>query len=175
MAEGEGRGGTSGGRWGDCGYHGGPPGTPGAVAQLAAAERGASGCAEPIALGLCGGGLRVRHLGIGRILRGLAQAFDPTRRLICRGGVQIGQTQLTILRLHMPWAGLPGVRALMAVASRGDLGSTSPQDKSWRSMSGGPGKPSGVTWRSQGRPPRPPDGPDGPTTCRPDLRWRGRG
>ena len=33
--------------------------------------------------------------------------------------------------------------------------------QSWRSMSGGPGKPSGVTWRSQGHPPGPTDGPDG--------------
>ena len=30
----------------------------------------------------------------------------------------------------------------------------------WRSVSGGAGKPSGVTWRLQGRPPRPPVGPD---------------
>ena len=41
----------------------------------------------------------------------VAQAFDLIGRLICRGGVRIGQTQLTILRLHMPWAGLQGVRA----------------------------------------------------------------
>ena len=36
--------------------------------------------------------------------------------------------------------------------------------QSWRSMSGGPGKPSGVTWRPRGRPPGPMDGPDDPTT-----------
>lgn len=60
---------------------------------------------------LCRRSLRVRQLGIGAIRRGLAQAFDLIGRLICRGGVRIGQTQLTILRLHMPWAGLQGVRA----------------------------------------------------------------
>ena len=36
--------------------------------------------------------------------------------------------------------------------------------QSWRSMSGGPGKPSGVTWRPRGRPPRSLDGPDGQAT-----------
>ena len=60
---------------------------------------------------LCRRSLRVRNLGVGPIRRGLAHEFDLIGRLICRGGVRIGQTQLTILRLHMPWAGLQGVRA----------------------------------------------------------------
>ena len=111
MAEGGGRGGTSGGRGGDCGHQGGPPGTLGAVAQLAAAERGAAGCRASWHDRLCRRSLRVRNLGIGPIRRGLAHEFDLIGRLICRGGVRIGQTQLTILRLHMPWAGLQGVRA----------------------------------------------------------------
>ena len=105
------------------------------------------------------GSLRLSHLGVAATRRRLAHAIDHMRGLTCSRGSRKGQTQVTILRLHMPWAGLQAVRAPAAVAAQGGLSDTSPKDESWRSVSGGPGEPSGVTWRPRWRPPGPDDGP----------------
>ena len=103
---------------------------------------------------------RVRHLGFAAIQRRLPQATDHVRGRSFQGDSRSGQSQPTLLRLGMPCPLHTLVRAPMAVVRQDGLRATSPQDKSWRSMSGGPGEPSGVTWRARGRPPGPDDGPD---------------
>ena len=160
MAEGAGRGGTSAGRGGVRGTHGGHPGTLGPVAQPLAAERHPTWCRAALILAGQGGSLRMRYVGFPAIQRRSLQAIDHVQGLVFQSGSLRGQTQDTLLRLHMPCPLHPRVRAPTAVVRQEGLGHTSPQDKSWRSMSGGPGEPSGVTWRARGRPPGPDDGPD---------------
>ena len=160
MAEGAGRGGTSAGRGGVRGTHGGHPGTLGAVAQPLAAERLLTWCRARAAPAGHRGSIRLRYLGFSAIKKRLLQAIDHVRQLISQSDRQKGQSQVTLLRMGLPSDSDTRVRAPKAVVLQDGLGATSPQDKSWRSMSGGPGKPSGVTWRARGRPPGSDDGPD---------------
>ena len=160
VAEGAGRGGTSAGRGGVRGTHGGHPGTLGAVAQPLAAERHPHLCAGALILAGHGGSLRMRHQGFPAVQRRLTQAIDHMKGLVSQGGSRRGPTEVTLLRLGMPTVSSSSARAPAAMVRQDGLGDTSPQDKSWRSMSGGPGEPSGVTWRPRGRPPGPTRGPD---------------
>jgi len=165
VAEGEGRGGTSGGRGGDCGHQGGPPGTLGAVAQLAAAERGSiSWLSRLVARSPvppeppCE---TIRHRShperAGTGVRPYRTTHLPRRR-----------PDRTNSAHHSPAAHAMGrpSRSARAAADFVPLrpGFDARPRQSWRSMSGGPGKPSGVTWRPRGRPPRSLDGPDGQAT-----------
>ena len=166
VTEGAGRGGTSAGRGGVHGTHGGHPGTLGAVAQPLAAERLLTWCRAPPARRGHRGSIRLRYLGFSAIKKRLLQAIDHVRQLISQSDRQKGQSQVTLLRMGLPSDSDTRVRAPKAVVLQDGLGATSPQDKSWRSVSGGSGKPSGVAWRPRWRPPGPPDGPD--------AHWRAR-
>ena len=88
----------------------------------------------------------MRYLGFPAIQRRSLQAIDYVEGLVFQSGSLRGQTQDTLLRLHMPCPLHAGVRAPTAVVRQDGLRTTSPQEDYWRSMSGGPGEPSGVTW-----------------------------
>ena len=74
------------------------------------------------------------------------------RGLACSSGSRKGQNQVTILRLHMPWASLQAVRAPAAVAAQGGLSDTSPKDETVGDLClavpgshrGSPGEPAGA-------------------------------
>ena len=175
VAEGAGRGGTSAGRGGVRGTHGGHPGPLGAVAKPLAAERHLTWCRASRILAGHGGRLRLSFLGFPAIQKRMLHAIDHMKELISQSGSWRRQSQVTLLRMGLPWAGHSGVRAAAAVARREGLGHTSPKDKSWRSMSSGPGKPSGVTWRPRWRPPGLTDGPDAHKAARTQAPAREKG
>ena len=160
VAEGAGRGGTSAGRGGVRGTHGGHPGTLGAVARPLAAERHEDLYAGRLILAGQGGSLRLRYLGFSAIQKRLLQAIDHMRGLNSQSGSRRGQSQVTLSRMDMPWAGHARVRAAAAVAGQDGLPATSAKHKSWRAMYSGPGEPSGATWRPRWRPLGLTDGPD---------------
>ena len=160
VTEGAGRGGTSAGRGGVRGTHGGHPGPLGSVAQPLAAERHLTWCRAAAILAGHGGRLRLSFLGFPAIQKRLLQAIDYMKGLDSQSGSRRRQSEVTLSRMDMPWAGHSGVRAAAAVAGQGGLPATSAKDKSWRAMSSGPGEPSGVTWEPRWDPPGPPDGPD---------------
>ena len=137
VTEGAGRGGTSAGRGGVHGTHGGHPGTLGAVAQPLAAERLLTWCRARAAPAGHRGSIRLRYLGFSAIKKRLLQAIDHVRQLISQSDRQKGQSQVTLLRMGLPSDSDTRVRAPKAVVRQDGLGATSPQDKSWRSMSGG--------------------------------------
>ena len=122
-----------------------------------------------------GGRLRLSFLGFPAIQKRLLHAIDHMKGLISQSGSWRRQSQVTLLRMGLPWAGHAGVRAPMAVVRQDGLGHTSPKDKSWRSMSSGPGKPSGVTWRPRWRPPGLTDGPDAHKAARTQTPGREKG
>ena len=160
MAEGAGRGGTSAGRGGVRGTHGGHPGPLGAVAQPLAAERHLTWCRAALILAGQGGSLRMRYVGFPAIQRRLLQAIDHVQGLVFQSGSRRGQSEVTLSRMDMPWAGHSGVRAAAAVAGQDGLPATLAKHKSWRAMYSGPGEPSGATWRPRWRPLGLTDGPD---------------
>ena len=160
VAEGAGRGGTSAGRGGVRGTHSGHPGTLGAVARPLAAERHEDLYAGRLILAGQGGSLRLRYLGFSAIQKRLLQAIDHMRGLNSQSGSRRGQSEVTLSRMDMPWAGHSGVRAAAAVAGQDGLPATSAKHKSWRAMYSGPGEPSGATWRPRWRPLGLTDGPD---------------
>ena len=102
----------------------------------------------------------MRYLGFPAIQRRSLQAIDYVEGLVFQSGSLRGQTQDTLLRLHMPCPLHAGVRAPTAVVRQDGLSTSLLYENYWRSMPGGPGEPSGVTWRARGRPPDPADGPD---------------
>ena len=144
VAEGAGRGGTSAGRGGARGTHCGHRGPLGAVAQPLAAERHLTWCRAAAILAGHGGRLRLSFLGFPAIQKRLLQAIDHMRGLNSQSGSRRGQSEVTLSRMDMPWAGHSGVRAAAAVAGQGGLPATSAKDKSWRAMSSGPGEPSRI-------------------------------
>ena len=160
VAEGAGRGGTSAGRGGVRGTHCSHAGPLGAVAQPLAAERHLTWCRAAAILAGHGGRLRMRYLGFPAIQKRLLQAIDHMSGLDSQSGSRRGQSEVTLSRMDMPWAGHSGVRAAAAVAGQGGLPATSAKHKSWRAMYSGPGEPSGATWRPRWRPLGPDDGPD---------------
>ena len=64
-------------------------------------------------------------LGFPAIQKRLLQAIDHVKALICRGGSRRRQSEVTLSRMDMPWAGHSGVRAAAAVAGQDGLPATS--------------------------------------------------
>ena len=75
-----------------------------------------------------------------------ATGHRPMKGLDSQSGSRRGQSEVTLSRIDMPWAGHARVRAAAAVAGQDGLPATSAKDKSWLAMSSGPG-----TWGAIGR------------------------